>query len=338
MAGVTGRDTMNHEDHIMESKPGSILIGGFVVMCRNWRCLTWAFFLNLLLAAVATVPDIAQLSALLNHSLAAHSLSGRLDLAAYGELFGHLSERPSGIWNSAMSLDFLFAFVLFIFTPAVLSIYLGDEVASLGNLFRIGLRFFWRMVRITLLFALIAGITLGILAACRAGLLNKLDDIYVERGWWAWAVITGLIVAAVAVFFRIWFDLAELITVERGTYRIGRIEDRAVRRTLGPAFRLFRAGFLRLYFSFILVGALGLAGFVLALLLWHALPPGSTFLAFIFAQIGLFLLLAARFWQRGLEVAWFDVAGAAVTPQVAPITTPVIPPTYPETPPEPLPV
>jgi hypothetical protein len=328
---------MNHEDHIMESKPGSILFGGFVLMCRNWRCLTWAFFLNLLLAAIATVPDIAQLSALLNHSLAAHSLAGRLDLGAYAELVGHLNERPSGIWNSAISLDFLFAFVLFVFTPAILSIYLGDEVASLGNMFRVGLRFFWRMVRITLFFALIAGVTLGILGALRGGLLNKIDDIYVERGYFAWALGTGLIVGAIAVFFRVWFDLAELLVVERGTYHIGRIEDRAVRRTLGPAFKLFRAGFLRLYLSFIFVGALGFAGLALAVLLWHAVPAKANFLAFVFAQVGLFVLLAARFWQRGLEVAWFEYAGAVVTPVVAPITLPEIPPTLPEAPSEPLP-
>jgi len=336
MAGLTGSAEMNHEDHIMETKPG-ILSGGFTLMCRNWRCLTWAFFLNLLLAAIATVPYIAQLSDLLNHSRAAHNLAGRLDLGAYAELVGHLGERPSGIWNSAMSLDFLFAIVLFIFTPAILSIYLDDEVASLGNMFRIGLRFFWRMVRIALLFALIGGITIGILGALRGGLLTKLDDIYVERGYFAWSLLTGLVVGAIAVFFRLWFDLAELLVVERGTYHIGRIEDRAVRRTLGPAFRLFRAGFLRLYFSFIFVGALGVAGLALALVLWHAMPARANLLAFIFAQIGLFLLLTARFWQRGIEVAWFEFAGAAVTPVVAPITSPEIPPTLPEAPSEPLP-
>jgi len=337
MAGLTGGDAMNHENHVVGTKPGSILTGGFVLMCRNWRCLTWTFFINLVLAAIATLPYVAQLSALLDHSLAAKSFTGRLDLGAYIEMVGHLGERPSGLWNSALSLDILFAVVLFVFTPAILSIFLGDEVASLGNMFRVGLRFFWRMVRITLLFALIAGITLAVLGAVRTGLLNKLDDIYVERAWFTWALITALIVGAVAVFFRLWFDLAELLTVERGTYRIGRIEDRAVRRTLGPALKLFRIGFLRLYLSFIFVGALGAAGLLLALMLWHALPPGSTFLAFVFAQIGLFLLLASRFWQRGLEVAWFDYAGAVVTPQVAPIVAPEIPPSYPEAPSDPLP-
>jgi hypothetical protein len=317
---------MNQEHDIMENKPGSILLRGFVRMCRNWRCLTWTFFLNFLLAALATVPYFAQTSALMDHSLASAGIAGRLDLGKYVEVVRHLGERPSGIWNGAMTLDLTFALLLFVFTPAILSIYLGDEVASLGNMFRVGLRFFWRMVRLTLLFALIAGITLGILSAVRGAMLHKLDDIYVERAFFLWALATGVVVSAVAVFFRVWFDLAELLVVERGTYRIGRLEDRAVRRTLGPAWRLLRGGFLRVYLSFVIVGALGVAGFLLALLLWHAAPPGSTFLAFIFGQLGLFLLLAARFWQRGLEVAWFEIAGPAVTPVAVLIVEPEAPP------------
>jgi hypothetical protein len=307
-----------------DSQSGSILVRGLGRVCRNWRCLTWTFALNLLLGAIATIPYWVQTSNLMDHSLASSGISGRLNLGMILEEMRILTEHPTGSWNGAFALDVIFALVVFIITPGVLSIYLGDEIDSFGNMLRTGLRYFWRFVRLTLFLAIIAGIPLVILGILRNLLLNKLDEIYVEREFFIWSLITGLIVAAVFVFFRLWFDLAEVIVVDRGTYRLGREEDRRVRYALGPSWRVLRAGFWRLYLSFIFVGFLGYAGLLFMLALWHMLPPGSIFLAFILAQAGLFLLMAARFWQRGIEVAWFDEVGALVTPIPVPIAPPVV--------------
>jgi hypothetical protein len=307
-----------------DSQSGSVLISGLGRVCRNWRCLTWTYGLSLLLAWIGSLPLRVQYSSLMDHSLYSRSVSGRLDIAAVLEATRLLTERPTGARNIFLLIEIIFALVVFILTPGVLSIYLGDEIDSFGNMLRTGLRYFWRFVRLTLFLLLIGGLSVGILALLRALLLNKLDNIYVEREYFIWALITGLIVAAVAVFFRLWFDLAEIVTVDRGTYRLGRQEDRRVRYALGPAWKLLRAGFWRLYLSFIFVGFLGYAGLLFMLALWHMIPPGATFLAFLLAQAGVFLLMAARFWQRGIEVAWFDETGVLVTPIPIPITAPVI--------------
>ncbi len=307
-----------------DSQSGSVLIRGLGRVSRNWRCLTWTYALSVLISAIATLPYWVQYGSLMDHSFYSRSISGRLDIGAALDAMRLLTERPTGARNVSFLLEMVFALVVFILTPGVLSIYLGDEIDSFGNMLRTGLRYFWRFVRLTLFLALIGGISVGILAGLRAVLLNKLDNIYVEREFFIWALITGLIVAAVAVFFRLWFDLAEVLVVDRGTYRLGRQEDRRVRKALGPSFKLLRAGFWRLYLSFIFVGFLGYAGLLFMLALWHMLPPGATFLAFLLAQAGVFLLMAARFWQRGIEVAWFDETGVLVTPIPVPIAVPVV--------------
>jgi hypothetical protein len=314
-----------------EEKRG-VLSGGRGLVFRNWRCLTWTYLFNLVLASIAAIPLRAQTGALLDHSLAARNIAGKLDLAQMGAAISIINERPTGLVNSSLVLDLGFAAILFLFTPAILSIFLSDELASLGNLFRVGLRFFWRMVRLGLVFLIVGGIPLGILAAIRGALLNRLDNIYVEREFFLWSLAMGLIVLFVAILVRLWFDLAQLVIVDRGTYRIGRVESRSAWKALGPAWRLLRAGFWRLFFSFVLIDLLGLAALLLALFVWRAAPAGSVWLAFVIEQIGLFLLLAARFWQRGMEVAWFSSNTAVVAVPVTPLVEPVVPP-FVDTPP-----
>lgn len=298
------------------------LTGGFSLMCRNWRCLTWTYFFNLLFAAIAAVPLAGQASAMLNHSMAAQAIAGRLDVGMLGELSMHMGERPSGIFAVSFVLDMLFVLMLFLFTPAIISMYFGDELVSPGNMFRIGFRFFWRMVRIFLWFALIGGVSVGLLFALRGALLKRLDNIYVERQFFFWSVGTLMVVVLVTVFFRLWFDMAQVVLVERGTYRMGRVESRSAWRSLGAAWRLMRAGFWRLYFSWIVIRILCGVAFLLCLALWRAAPPHSTLLAFVLGQLALFSMLASRFWQRGLEVQWCENYGDAVTPRVAPLTPP----------------
>jgi hypothetical protein len=65
---------------------------------------------------------------------------------------------------------------------------------------------------------------------------------------------------------------------------------------------LFRH-FFRIFGSFVLVGIVGVCGLVLCLFLWKLLPAHQVWIAALLAQVGLFLLLVSRFWQRGLEAA-----------------------------------
>ena len=307
----------------------NILASGFSLVCRHWRCLAWAYFFNLLFAALGTIPLMGQLSMLLNHSFYAQRIGGLLDLGAFAEAARFLGERSSGVVTAGLTSGLLFVFVFFLFTPAILSIYLGDELASAGNMFRTGFRFFWRMVRIAILFLLMGILVLGILFAARSALLAKLDATYVERDYFVWAALTLIVIGMIGFFIRLWFDLAQLVVVESGVYRIGRIEDRAVRHAFGPAWRLLRAGFWKLYLSCLLTVIAGRVALVLALLVWRASSPSATLLAFILGQVGAFLLLASRLWQRGVEVEWLGRHKALAVPPVTPLIAPdVRPPAF----------
>jgi hypothetical protein len=68
-----------------------------------------------------------------------------------------------------------------------------------------------------------------------------------------------------------------------------------------PAFRLLFRNFFRIFGSFLLAGIAGVASLALFLAMWKALPAHQVWLAALLAQLGLFLLLASRFWQRGIE-------------------------------------
>jgi len=304
----------------------NILAGGFSLLCRHWRCLAWAYFFNLLLAVIGTIPMMGQLGVLFNHSFYSQRIGGLLDIGAFAEAGRLLGERSSGVVTAGLTSGLLFVFVFFLFTPAILSIYLGDELATAGNMFRTGFRFFWRMVRTAILFIIMGVVVLGILFAARTALLAKLDNTYVEREYFVWAACTFAVIGMVGFFIRLWFDLAQLVVVERGVYRIGRVEDRAVRHAFGPAWRLLRAGFWKVYLSCIVTAIAGRVALILALLIWHAAPPSATFFAFILGQIGAFLLLASRLWQRGIEVEWLGRHRALAVPPVTPLVAPEVRP------------
>src|SRR6202042_1921049 len=80
--------------------------------------------------------------------------------------------------------------------------------------------------------------------------------------------------------------------------------DRRVRRTLLPAWRTLRAHFSQLWPIFLFLTILGIAAVVLtARVSMHMLAQPRVWPTFLLAQLGLFLMLLTRFWQRGAETS-----------------------------------
>jgi hypothetical protein len=91
--------------------------------------------------------------------------------------------------------------------------------------------------------------------------------------------------------------------------------EHRVRNALLPALRLLYRYFFRTVGSFFLTGLLGVSALAACLYLWNEFVPAQqVWIGFLLAQVGLFLLLASRFWQRGIEVS---LALAADPPIVA---------------------
>ncbi len=110
--------------------------------------------------------------------------------------------------------------------------------------------------------------------------------------------ISPAVILLVALLLRLWWDLVEVYVV-----RNAMDGERRVHLALLPAFRLLFRNFFRTFGSFLLTGLAGLTALALCLALWKALPAHQVWIAALLVQLGLFLLLVSRFWQRGLEAA-----------------------------------
>ena len=279
----------------------NILVQGFRIVLRNWPLVVWAYAVNLVFGLLAGIPFATGLAPYLDHSLAAQRIAGTIDVSYLSELSAHLHEsgfRSIAI-HTAVWLNLLQLLVLFVLFAGTTFIYVSAEPPQLSVLLRGGVAYFWRFVRAAILAGCVAAVILGILLAARALLLTWADKVYVERTMFLYSAISAAVVLLVASLVRLWWDLVEV-------YIVRNVMDgeRSVRHALLPALRLLGKYFFRTVGSFLLSGMLGVGALALCLLVWKQFVPAhQVWLACLLAQLGLFLLLASRFWQRGIEAA-----------------------------------
>ncbi|MGC9291481.1 MAG: hypothetical protein ACP5EP_01990 [Acidobacteriaceae bacterium] len=286
-------------DPIFSGRDRSPLNAGLHLLLHNKRLLLWSYLANMLTGLGMGLAYHAQVSSILDHSLAAQRIAGRLDLSYLVELAQHTSRNGAGVHSLFPLLAIVYVVVSFILAAGVYTVFSAGEKPTLAVVVRSGIDYFWRFVRLALFAALVSAPTLGVLFALRNVLLKHADKIYVERSFFFISTGTFLVVALVAVFLRLWFDIAEATVI-----RLGMEGDRRVRRSIFPAFRLLRRRCCYNYSSYFLVGALGWLGFSFFLWLWTiAVPPRMVVLAWLVGQLGIGCVLFARIWQRGLVTA-----------------------------------
>jgi hypothetical protein len=139
--------------------------------------------------------------------------------------------------------------------------------------------------------------------------LDRVGNVYVERQFFIYAAVSVGLILLVALLVRLWWDLVEMYIV-----RNAMDGERRILPALLPALRLLFRHFFRTFGSFLVAGLAGLAAFALCLFLWRLLPAHQVWTACLLAQLGLFLLLAGRFWQRGVEAT---LVMAADPPRIA---------------------
>jgi hypothetical protein len=276
----------------------NLLAQGFQLVLRNWPCVVWVYAVNLFFALLASVPFATGLGTYLDHSLAAQRIAGTIDIAYIGELALHVRDTGFApmVMHTAGWVGLLQLLVLFFLFAGSVFVFVAAEPPQLSVLLRGGVAYFWRFVRAALLAGGSAAIVLCVLLALRAGLLARLDAVYVERRMFSYAAISLAVVLLVALLLRLWWDLVEIYIV-----RNAMDGERRVHLALVPAFRLLYRHFFRIFGCFLLTGIAGVTALTLCLSLWKALPAHQVWMAALLAQLGLFLLLVSRFWQRGLE-------------------------------------
>lgn len=278
----------------------NLLAQGFQLVLRNWPCVVWVYGVNLFFALLAAVPFAVGLGSYLDHSLAARKIAGTIDIASITELALHVRDTSffPMVMHTASWVGLLQVLVLFFLFAGSLFVFVAAEPPMFSVLLRGGVAYFWRFVRAALLAGGSTAIILSVLFAIRAGLLARADAAYVGRRMFIVSSISLFVVLLVAMLLRLWWDLVEVYIV-----RNAMDGERRVHLALLPALRLLFRYFFRAFGSFLLVGIAGVTALALCLALWKALPAHQVWMAALLTQVGLFLLLASRFWQRGIETA-----------------------------------
>ena len=277
-----------------------LLVRGFTLARRNGSFVVWAYAINLVFGLLAGVPFANGLAPFLDHSLAAQKIAGTLDLGYLSELA--IQQRQTHLFpvvvQTAFWLNLLQLLLLFFLFAGTVFVYVSSEPPRFSVLLRGGVDYFWRFVRAAVLAGCCAGFILGLLLVLRAALLSRLAIFYFGRNLFLGTTITGAVIFLIALLLRLWFDLVEVYIV-----RNAMAGELRAHRALLPACGLLFRNFFRLFGNFLLAGLAGVSALALCLLLWKALPAGQVWAAFLLAQLGLFCLLAGRFWQRGLAAA-----------------------------------
>ena len=301
-----------------------IFLHGLSLTLRRLPALLWTYAFNLALAFLFSISLNLQLSTLLSHSLAAQRLSSGFDLGALSETYLDLHEGPIGHAGTGFGHTsiLLYLLVYFLLVPGTLFCYQTSAPARLSTLLQQGLIHFWRFVRITILTVIVSGLVLGPLFFLNGLWADHVDEHIVGRSAFLHVLAGNIVIFLVASVLRLYFDLVEVYTVQLGLHlRPNGKPDRRVRRALAPAWRTLCANFSQAWPIFLFLTLLGFAAVVLtARTSMHMLAQPRVWPTFLLAQIGLFLMLLTRFWQRGAETSL-----ALQNPIAAPSLPPILP-------------
>jgi hypothetical protein len=309
-----------------------LLTSGLSLTLRNWRAFVWTFVFNLGLALLFTLPLHQQISAVTAHSLASQRLTGAFDLGTSLGLYMKLSKGPGPAILSSYFSTPLYLFLYFLIVPGTLFCYQTDTPARLFTLLQSGFIYFWRFVRITLITAVVSAPVLAGLNALENLWSAHVDETIVGRPAFLIELAGLVVIGMIAAALRLYFDLVQVYTVQLGLLqfpveagRKGRPE-RQIRRTFKPAWRTFRRNFIQLYFTFIVLTLMGLGAVAFtARAAMHSLAQPRVWPMFLLAQVGLFLMVVTRFWQRGAETVLVRESPIPVPLAFSPL--PVVPET-----------
>jgi hypothetical protein len=282
------------------NQKNNLLSASAEIVRSNKRYVVWFYLLNLLFAWWGTAAFSASAHNIMDHSLYSDKVLHGLDAFALGELFARPEFGPmAAISMSATLFAVLFFLASMFFMPGVLLGYSSDHRVSRQEFYRSCGHNIWRFLRVFVMFAIIGGIIAGILFGAHAGLSKAADQAANDdRIPFFTRMGTLLIIFLVMTLVRAWFDLAQVDVVLA--------DQNATRRSVAAGFRMTRRNIGKLLGSYVAIAIVGIAILWVGLWLWHIIvPPASITGAFLVSQAILLLLLAVRFWQRAVAVAFY---------------------------------
>ena len=299
-----------------------LLSSGWSMVSHNKRYIAWFYLLNLSLAWYGTAAFANQAHAILDHSLQSDRLMHGFDIGVFGEMFARPEFGPmSASTMPAMYFALLFFVATALFLPGLLQGYASTYRLPREDFFRACGRNLWRFIRLMIVAGLVMGIVAGILFGIRVALVKAAGESTNELLPFFVSMACLTLIFLVMSVLRIWFDLAEADVVLS--------DQRAVRRSIGVAFRNTWHRLGTLLGSYVITTLVAAAVLVAGLWVWMKfVPPASLLGAFFVSQVTLLLLLIPRFWQRGVVVAYYKkymvepIAVQAFTPAVPVVNEP----------------
>ena len=280
----------------MADERKGVVAAGFSLLWRRQGVLWWVFVVNLVCGGLGTMPAMTQLLAALGHSLAGQKLSHGFDVPMFFELV----RLPNVNIMRSTTMSYAFAFLFFLFmlfvTGGILESYRLDRKLNTGEFFAASGAFFWRFVRLLLL-SIIPFVIVGMIYQG----LNKVADHIGERAiadqvgiFLSWGAI--LVFLLLAIWVRLWFDLAKVRAVVQNERRMWRNLWKAWRITWGAG----------LYWKYVCIALLAWITLAICLVIWAHLPGTVMLFTFLILQFIIFAQLAARLWQLASAMTWYQ--------------------------------
>ncbi|MGB8523660.1 MAG: hypothetical protein WCD43_11895 [Candidatus Acidiferrales bacterium] len=292
-------------------------VSGAGLVWRWQRILWWIFILNLVLAVFAIRGMVERAAPAMDHSLASQRLANGFDLPALFELAGQPDSPIEAPGPAVFHYSVIFAVFMLFAAGGILATYCYDAKPSTAVFFEACGRHFWRFVRLVI-YMLLAFIPIGIFIAICGPIYDRIEDKSISpysSAYFLYAAV--LVVLLLLIVVRLWFDMAQVISVAEDETRM----HRALRR----AASLLWHNFGSLFWLYLRISLLAwiLSGLGLHFWMYH-LGPRSTTAAFLLAQAIVLFWIATRLWQRASEALWYrEYQAASVTePAYAPAPSP----------------
>jgi hypothetical protein len=310
----------------------ALLAEGASLVWRRRSVLWWVFAVNLVLGATGTLPMARELNRSLRHTLAGEQLFKGFDLGMFYQLQRLPEVNPLRFKTSAYAFAALFAVFMLFLNGGILETYRrGRRRISVGDFFSASGDFFWRFVRL-MLFSLVPFVLL------REAYfeVEKASDYLGDRvsadqvGFVIW--LAGvLLLVVIALFVRLWFDLAKVHTVAS--------DDRRMLRCAWKGLAVPRWQLRELLWMYLRITLAAWLTLLVAFLIWTKIPPTAIWATFVLLELVMLAQLGARLWQMASATLWYQrhVEPAPILPDFAPPLPPQAPePTpqlslYPET-------
>lgn len=311
------------------SDQSGLLHEGFRRAWHYQRVLWFIFFINLALSHFAAGPIIHKLDGVTDHSLHARRLSNMFDVSSFSALSSNPEVKLFEVAGASISSGIVFFFIVLFLTGGILEAYRSGRTLTAREFFEACGCYFWRWVRLFILMGivLIPVFMLGSFVSKETGTL--LDDAAHEKTGY-WFFVAGMGVAGLlAMFARLWFDMAQVRAVVE--------EETGMWRNAGRAFRVTIDNFFSLFWMYLQISVLGWLVFAAGLYIWTKMPPARFGWTIFFLEIVVLCGFGVRLWQRACEMIWYQrkfLASLAAPVQIPPAPSPLLtiapPPAQPE--------